>query len=197
MKMYKKLKKRQLEYISPKKWEMMSDEETENVKKYRRVYDKCRRREAKIKRDELKLDKLKYEMNQMLMELGENQQLIFHLDDVLKFGAYLIPIKRKGVVRYYNLSVSIKKGGAYSAYSFSLGSFDNVKKHLTRYYHNHLVILKKIKRDWISWFKMECKTPKRDNEERLIYFLIEDLIIKHKDIFRKLDKSINTIFPIN
>ena len=55
--MYKKLKKVQLEFISPKKWEMMTNKDVENVLKYRNSYELCRRREAKIKRDQLKLDR--------------------------------------------------------------------------------------------------------------------------------------------
>ena len=192
--MYRLLKRKRLEYIPSLKWGQLTDAQRNKILKYQNYWQECKRREDRIIRAQNKLDELKKEMKVMMNHLADRTFLISSIEEFLDIKIYLVPIKRNSVVRYYNLSVSLK--GNLVPKSFSLGKSENVKEHLLNYFKLQPKVSKQIKRDWISWMKIEIKTPNNKHEERLVYNQLLKLVIKEQDNFKNIEGSINTIFPI-
>jgi hypothetical protein len=189
------IKKRKLDWIDDKRYNLLSKNEIKKLLSYRNQFTKCKNRNDMIKRRERKLDILKKELKDWMSDLTGMVENIDYLRDKLEFSCYVVPLKRKSGKVYYNLSVSRKGMG--SPKSFTLGIYDDVRIHLIEHYIDNPIILRKVKVDWISWMKMECKRPTRNGEERIIYELIAEIIINDPLNFHA-HKGINrhTLFPL-
>ena len=188
------IKKRKLDWIDDKRYNLLSKDEVKKLLSYRNQFTKCKNRNDMIKRRERKLDILKKELKDWMLDLTGMVENIDYLRDKLEFGCYVVPLKRKSGKVYYNLSVSRKGTGGPK--SIPLGIYDEIQKHLIEYYIDNPIILRKVKKDWISWMKMECKRPTRNGEERIIYELIADIIISDPLNFRKHLINRHTLFPL-
>ena len=192
--MSRMLKKRQLDWLDDNRYNLLTDDEKRKLKDYRNQLRLCRLRFGRIERHEKKLDILKDEYRDLLTELTGQLRFVDYLQKKLEFSCYVVPLKRKSGKTYYNISVSRK--GTTSPKSISLGTKDDVKKHLLEYYVGNSIILRGIKTDWISWMKMECKRPTRNGEERIIYELIAEIIINDPLNFREHLINRHTLFPL-
>ena len=67
---------------------------------------------------------------------------------------------------------------------------------MIEYYVDNPIILRKVKKDWISWAKMECKRPTRNGEERIIYEMIADIIIRDPLNFKRQLINRHILFPL-
>ena len=189
------IKKRKLDWIDDKRYNLLSKDEVKKLHSYRNQFRLCKKRIDKINKAQRKLDIDKEELKVWMSDLTGMIQNIDYLRDKLEFSCYVVPLKRKSGKVYYNLSVSRK--GTSSPKSFTLGIYDDVRIHLIEHYIDNPIILRKVKVDWISWMKMECKRPTRNGEERIIYELIADIIISDPLNFHA-HKGINrhTLFPL-
>ena len=189
------IKKRKLDWIDDKRYNLLSKDEVKKLHSYQSQFTKCKNRYDMIKRTERRLDLLKGELKDWMGDLTGMLAFIDYLRDKLEFSCYVVPLKRKSGKVYYNLSVSRK--GTSSPKSFTLGIYDDVRIHLIEHYIDNPIILRKVKVDWISWMKMECKRPTRNGEERIIYELIAEIIINDPLNFHA-HKGINrhTLFPL-
>ena len=188
------LEKRKLDWVGDKKYNLLSKDEIKTLLSYRTTYTLCKRRINKINRVQRQLDIDKEELKVWMRDLTGMIENIDYLRDKLEFSCYVVPLERKSGKVYYNLSVS-RKGGE-SPKSIPLGIYDDVRKHLIEYYIDNPIILRKIKKDWISWSKMECKRPTRNGEERIIYELIADIIISDPLNFKRHLINRHILFPL-
>ena len=189
------LNKRKLDWIGDKRYNLLSKDEIKKLHSYRTTYTLCKKRINKIDRALKQLDIDKEGLIELKKDLTTRSSFIDYLQTKLEFSCYVVPLKRKSGKVYYNLSVS-RKGNS-SPKSITLGIYDDMRSHLIEYYIDNSIILRKVKKDWISWMKMECKRPTRDGEERIIYKLIADIIISDPLNFHA-HKGINrhTLFPL-
>ena len=188
------LKKRRLDWIDDNRYNLLSKDEVKKLHSYQSQFTKCKNRYDMIKRRERRLDLLKGELKDWMGDLTGMLAFIDYLRDKLEFSCYVVPLKRKSGKVYYNLSVSRK--GNTSPRSIPLGLDDEIQKHLIEYYVDNPIILRKVKKDWISWMKMECKRPTRNGEERIIYELIAEIIIRDPLNFREHLINRHTLFPL-
>jgi len=188
------IKKRKLDWIDDKRYNLLSKNETKKLHSYRNQWRLCKKRIDKINKAQRKLDIDKEELKDWMLDLTGMVENIDYLRDKLEFSCYVVPLKRKSGKVYYNLSVSRKGRG--SPKSITLGIYDDVRSHLIECYIDNPIILRKVKKDWISWMKMECKRPTRNGEERIIYELIADVIISDPLNFRKHLINRHTLFPL-
>ena len=194
IKMSRMLKKRRLEWLDDNRYNLLTDDEKRKLKVYRNQLRLCRLRFGRIERHEKKLDILKDEYRDLLTELTGQLRFVDYLQKKLEFSCYVVPLKRKSGKTYYNISVSRK--GTTSPKSISLGTKDDVKKHLLEYYVGNSIILRGIKTDWISWMKIECKRPTRGDEERIVYNRISELIIENPLTFKNIQINRHSLFPL-
>ena len=188
------LKKRRLDWIDDKRYSLLSKDEVKKLHSYQSQFTKCKNRYDMIKRRERRLDLLKGELKDWMGDLTGMLEFIDYLRDKLEFSCYVVPLKRKTGKVYYNLSVSRK--GTSIPKSIPLGIYDEIQKHLIEYYVDNPIILRKVKKDWISWAKMECKRPTRNGEERIIYELIADIIIRDPLNFKRQLINRHILFPL-
>lgn len=188
------LKKRRLDWIDDKRYNLLSKDEVKKLHSYQSQFTKCKNRYDMIKRMERRLDLLKGELKDWMGDLTGMLVFIDYLRDKLEFSCYVVPLKRDTGKVYYNLSVSRK--GTSSPKSIPLGLYDEIQKHLIEYYVDNPIILRKVKKDWISWAKMECKRPTRNGEERIIYEMIADIIIRDPLNFKRQLINRHILFPL-
>ena len=188
------IKKRKLDWIDDKRYNLLSKDEVKKLHSYRNQFRLCKKRIDKINKAQRKLDIDKEELKVWMSDLTGMIQNIDYLRDKLEFSCYVVPLKRKSGKVYYNLSVS--RIGISSPRSIPLGLDDEIQKHLIEYYIDNPIILRKVKKNWISWMKMECKRPTRTGEERIIYEMITDVIISDPLNFRKHLINRHTLFPL-
>ena len=187
------LEKRKLDWVGDKRYNLLSKDEIKKLLSYRTTYTLCKKRINKIDRAQRQLDIDKEGLIELKKDLTTRSSFIDYLRTKLEFSCYVVPLKRDTGKVYYNLSVSRK--GTSSPKSIPLGLYDEIQKHLIEYYVDNPIILRKVKKDWISWMKMECKRPKK-GEERIIYELIADIIIRDPLNFRKHLINRHTLFPL-
>jgi hypothetical protein len=188
------LEKRKLDWVGDKRYNLLSKDEIKTLHSYRTTYTLCKKRINKIDRAQRQLDIDKEGLKELKKDLNGMVENIDYLRDKLEFSCYVVPLKRKSGKVYYNLSVS--RIGISSPRSIPLGLDDEIQKHLIEYYIDNPIILRKVKKNWISWMKMECKRPTRTGEERIIYEMITDVIISDPLNFRKHLINRHTLFPL-
>ena len=188
------LEKRKLDWVGDKRYNLLSKDEIKTLHSYRTTYTLCKKRINKIDRAQRQLDIDKEGLKELKKDLNGMVENIDYLRDKLEFSCYVVPLKRKSGKVYYNLSVSRKGTGGPK--SIPLGIYDEIQKHLIEYYIDNPIILRKVKKDWISWMKMECKRPTRNGEERIIYELIAEIIINDPLNFREHLINRHTLFPL-
>ena len=188
------IKKRKLDWIDDKRYNLLSKDEVKKLNSYRNQFRLCKKRIDKINKAQRKLDIDKEELKVWMSDLTGMIENIDYLRDKLEFSCYVVPLKRKSGKVYYNLSFS--RIGISSPRSIPLGLDDEIQKHLIEYYIDNPIILRKVKKNWISWMKMECKRPTRTGEERIIYEMITDVIISDPLNFRKHLINRHTLFPL-
>jgi len=195
-KMSKLLKKRYLDFITPKDYSKLSDEMRENLLKYRRIYNLNIRKQSKIQTLENQLKSEKEKMKDLKSDLSYFNTFIETLRKDYDFQVHIIKLKgrmKKDKTRgmeSYNLCVS--NFNQDTPKNISLGNYETFKKHLLEFYKRKPKIKSEVNKDWVGWLKYDSMMG--ETRER-----IKDMILSQKHGFQGFKETPfnrNDIFPI-
>jgi len=195
-KMSKLLKKRYLDFITPKDYSKLSDEMRENLLKYRRIYNLNIRKQSKIQNLENQLKSEKEKMKDLKSDLSYFNTFIETLRKDYDFQVHIIKLKgrmKKDKTRgmeSYNLCVS--NFNQDTPKNISLGNYETFKKHLLEFYKRKPKIKSEVNKDWVGWLKYDSMMG--ETRER-----IKDMILSQKHGFQGFKETPfnrNDIFPI-
>ena len=194
--MSKLLKKRYLDFITPKDYSKLSDEMRENLLKYRRIYNLNIRKQSKIQNLENQLKSEKEKMKDLKSDLSYFNTFIETLRKDYDFQVHIIKLKgrmKKDKTRgmeSYNLCVS--NFNQDTPKNISLGNYETFKKHLLEFYKRKPKIKSEVNKDWVGWLKYDSMMG--ETRER-----IKDMILSQKHGFQGFKETRfnrNDIFPI-
>ena len=194
--MSKLLKKRYLDFITPKDYSKLSDEMRENLLKYRRIYNLNIRKQSKIQNLENQLKSEKEKMKDLKSDLSYFITFIETLRKDYDFQVHIIKLKgrmKKDKTRgmeSYNLCVS--NFNQDTPKNISLGNYETFKKHLLEFYKRKPKIKSEVNKDWVGWLKYDSMMG--ETRER-----IKDMILSQKHGFQGFKETPfnrNDIFPI-
>ena len=194
--MSKLLKKRYLDFITPKDYSKLSDEMRENLLKYRRIYNFNIRKQSKIQTLENQLKSEKEKMKDLKSDLSYFNTFIETLRKDYDFQVHIIKLKgrmKKDKTRgmeSYNLCVS--NFNQDTPKNISLGNYETFKKHLLEFYKRKPKIKSEVNKDWVGWLKYDSMMG--ETRER-----IKDMILSQKHGFQGFKETPfnrNDIFPI-
>jgi len=194
--MSKLLKKRYLDFITPKDYSKLSDEMRENLLKYRRIYNLNIRKQSKIQNLENQLKSEKEKMKDLKSDLSYFNTFIETLRKDYDFQVHIIKLKgrmKKDKTRgmeSYNLCVS--NFNQDTPKNISLGNYETFKKHLLEFYKRKPKIKSEVNKDWVGWLKYDSMMG--ETRER-----IKDMILSQKHGFQGFKETPfnrNDIFPI-
>ena len=193
--MSKLLKKRYLDWITPKDYSKLSDKMRENLLKYRRVYNLNVRKQSKIENLVKQLKSEKEKMIDLKSDLSYFNTFIETLRKDYDFQIHIIKLKgrfkKDGTrgIESYNFCVS--NFNQDRPKNISLGNYETFKKHLLDYYRRKPKVKSEINKDWLDWLKTDCVI----GETRV---RIKDMILSQRHGFRGFREttySRNDIFP--
>ena len=169
--MSKLLKKRYLDFITPKDYSKLSKPMRENLLEYRRIYNLNVRKLSKIETLENQLKSEKEKMRDLKSKLSTFSMIIETLRKDYDFQVHVIKLKGRVI---------------------SLGNYETFKKHLLEYYKKKPKIKSEINKDWVGWLKYDSMMG--ETRER-----IKDLILSQKygfTGFQQTPFNRNDIFPL-
>jgi hypothetical protein len=199
--MRKKIDDRLLEFIPQEMYEELPIHEQELIINHRKNFRYVRLKEKRINTLKRKLDEQK-ELLQILKEnLTKSDGLVSHLRKNYKFNLSFSvqknprPSKKPKSEWKRYCGVSVGRGGR-NPYTISCGNNETFKKHLLEYYKGDKLRTRSIKRDHVRWMKTECITPKRVNEERIVYDKVKKWIYKNPLGFDNETYNYRDLFPL-
>ena len=194
--MSKLLKKRYLDFITPKDYSKLSKPMRENLLEYRRIYNLNVRKVSKIETLENQLKSEKEKMRDLKSKLSTFSMKIETLRKDYDFQVHVIKlkgrVKKDGTrgMESYNLCVS--NFNQDRPKNISLGNYETFKKHLLEYYKKKPKIKSEINKDWVGWLKYDSMMGETREQ-------IKDLILSQKygfTGFQQTPFNRNDIFPI-
>ena len=194
--MSKLLKKRYLDFITPKDYSKLSKPMRDNLLEYRRIYNLNVRKVSKIQTLENQLKSEREKMRDLKSKLSTFSMKIETLRKDYDFQVHVIKlkgrVKKDGTrgMESYNLCVS--NFNQDRPKNISLGNYETFKKHLLECYKKKPKIKSEINKDWVGWLKYDSMMG--ETRER-----IKDLILSQKygfTGFQQTPFNRNDIFPL-
>tara|TARA_R110000744_G_scaffold33645_1_gene78956 strand:- start:221 stop:832 length:612 start_codon:yes stop_codon:yes gene_type:complete len=198
--MKKKIDDRLLEFIPQKMYEELPIDEQELIIKHRKNFRYVKLKEQRINTLEKKIKEQKELLSVLKENLTKSDGLVNHLRKNYKFNLSFgvqppRPSKKPKSEWKQYCKVDVGRIGR-NPFGISCGNTETFKKHLLEYYKEDKLRTRSIKRDFVRWMKTECITPKRQNEERIVYDKVSEWIYRNPIGFDNETYNYHDLFPL-
>ena len=199
--MRKKIDDRLLEFIPQELYDNLSKEEQELIITHRKNFRYVKLKQKRINTLKKKLKEQQELLSHLRSNLVKSDGLVNHLRENYKFSCSFIvqqprPHKTKPKKEWKRYCfVSVGRSGR-NPFGISCGNTETFKKHLLEFYKGDKLRTRSIKRDYVRWMKTECITPKRQNEERIVYDKVQSWIFKNPIGFDNETYNYKDLFPL-